>query len=58
VLVQRGGHAVAVNVGDAPADLDLPASGLEVLMSWEPATTVDQGVLSLPPRSAAVLGPA
>ncbi|MDF2968752.1 MAG: malto-oligosyltrehalose trehalohydrolase [Nocardioidaceae bacterium] len=58
VLVQRGGHAVAVNVGDASAALHLPAPGTEVLLAWEAPTTVDRGVLSLPPRSAAVLGPA
>jgi maltooligosyltrehalose trehalohydrolase len=58
VLVGRGRHAIAVNVGDAPAELEVAASGLEVLLAWEPTTTVEQGVLSLPPRSAAVLGPA
>ena len=58
VLVGRGRHAIAVNVGDARAELEVAASGLEVLLAWEPTTTVEQGVLSLPPRSAAVLGPA
>lgn len=61
-VVHRGAHRVAVNLGRAPATVDL---GLEtshrqvVLLSLDPTTAVRyEGTLDLPPDGLAVVGPA
>jgi maltooligosyltrehalose trehalohydrolase len=62
VLVRRGEHRVAVNLGTDVAELDVETPGTELLLAWEPGTTVAGAgrgaVVVLAPRSAAVLGPA
>ena len=58
VLVRRGRHRVAVNLADSPAELFLGDIGLDLLLAWDPAAAVADSTLSLPGRSAAVLGPA
>jgi maltooligosyltrehalose trehalohydrolase len=65
VLVHRGAHRVAVNLGPSPATIDLGPEGpagqvseLTVTLAWETATTLDADTLVLPAHSAAVLGPA
>ncbi len=62
VVVHRGGHRVAVNLGPATASVDL---GLEtshrqvVLLSLDPTTAVTyEGTVDLPPDGIAVVGPA
>jgi maltooligosyltrehalose trehalohydrolase len=59
VVVRRGTCVVAVNVGDEErtVDLRLDEPG-EVVLAWRPDDTVLlNGVLTLPPESAAVVGP-
>jgi len=57
VVVHRGEHRVAVNLGGSPAELGLRTAGLQILLAWDPATAVSGAVLALPARSAALLGP-
>ncbi|MFN8077368.1 MAG: malto-oligosyltrehalose trehalohydrolase [Kineosporiaceae bacterium] len=60
VVVHRGGFAVAVNLAPAPATLrwqvegEPPAPGADVVLAWDTATVVPDGVL-LPGQSVAVL---
>jgi maltooligosyltrehalose trehalohydrolase len=62
VAVHRGAHRVVVNLADAPRSVDLEsdADDLVVLLSWDGCAAgadLDDGRVSLGPRSAAVLGP-
>lgn len=61
VVIYRGGHRIAVNLGAASATVDL---GLEtshrrvVLLSLDPTTAVAyEGTVQLPPDGVAVVGP-
>jgi maltooligosyltrehalose trehalohydrolase len=59
VVVGRGSHRVVINLGDVVHGLPLGAEGLTVLAAWdEEATRIEGSTLTLPPRSAAVVGPA
>ncbi|MGZ4654675.1 malto-oligosyltrehalose trehalohydrolase [Oryzihumus sp.] len=61
VVVTRGEHRVAVNLGSGPALLDLGEATAyrQVVLAWdEGARLTDDGRLSLPGESAAVVGPA
>jgi maltooligosyltrehalose trehalohydrolase len=63
VLVHRGDHTVAVNLSAEPREIVLEASpddpAPQIVLAWEPAgSTLADGVLTLPPESAVVLGPA
>ncbi len=59
VVVERGEHRVAVNLGDIVATLDLVPRGLrmDVVLAWSDDASVAEGAVRLPARSAAVLGP-
>ena len=50
--VRRGSHLVLVNLSDSPWDVD--ASG-EVVLSWVPDVTVQDGQVSVPAASAVVV---
>ncbi|MDJ1133579.1 malto-oligosyltrehalose trehalohydrolase [Streptomyces iconiensis] len=56
LLLRNGPLHVAVNLaGDRTAQIPLPTSHAVLLTAWDPGTRLDEGVLSLPPESAAVL---
>ena len=68
VLVRRGRYVVAVNLAPEPRVVDVAQSDaqtsdkhradLGLVLSWEHAeTTLEGGLLTLPPESASVLGP-
>ncbi|MDQ4085000.1 MAG: malto-oligosyltrehalose trehalohydrolase [Actinomycetota bacterium] len=59
VLVHRGEHRVVVNLADSAraVETDLEAGPACVLLAWDDDTTLDQGRVHLPPRSACVVGP-
>ena len=69
MLVHRGQHLVAVNLSteaqkivlETPSDPGGRAEPAErqVVLAWDPTgSTLTDGVLTLPPESAVVLGPA
>jgi maltooligosyltrehalose trehalohydrolase len=58
VLVERGEHRVAVNLGDTAAPVDLHGEDLTVLLAWGAGVEVSDGKAVLPGCSAVVLGPA
>jgi hypothetical protein len=53
---------VAVNLAQQERRLDLraePSGGIEIVLAWVPGSTrLDGTVLTLPPESAAIVGPA
>ena len=58
VLVERGEHRVAVNLGSIATPVDLHGDNMSVLLAWSAGVEVEDGKAVLPERSAAVLGPA
>ena len=62
VVVRRGNQVVAVNLAQQQRRLDLraePSGGIEIVLAWVPGSTrLDGTVLTLPPESAAIVGPA
>jgi maltooligosyltrehalose trehalohydrolase len=63
IVVHRGAHHVAVNLSDAPREVEIAsaepeAPSLEVILSWDAAAAmVGPWSVLLPPESAAILGP-
>jgi maltooligosyltrehalose trehalohydrolase len=57
VVMHRGEHVVAVNLGDERTELSVPP-GLAPVLDWSGEARIDGDVLHLPGESAAVLGPA
>lgn len=63
LVVERGEHRVAVNLGDGPARVDLhlrgPAGSAPpvVLLSDDPGATLSDGSVDLGPDGVAVIGP-
>ncbi len=56
---RRGDLKIAVNLGEEPADVPLGHNHARILAAWEPVAPPDaDGVLRLPARSSAVVGPA
>jgi maltooligosyltrehalose trehalohydrolase len=60
VLVHRGEHLVAVNLGSDTQQIELgDDGGREIVLAWQPQrTALSAAVLTLPSESAAILGPA
>ena len=58
VLVERGEHRVAVNLGDDAVPVDLHGEDMTVLLAWRSGVEVSDGKAVLPACTAAVLGPA
>ena len=59
LVVERGPVTMVVNLGDAPADVDLGAGRpTDVLLASDPAAAVDAGVARVPPDAILVLGAA
>jgi maltooligosyltrehalose trehalohydrolase len=60
VVVHRGAYVVAVNVSDEVRRLDVDIDAEPaIVVAWRPNdTTLAGGVLTLPPESAAIVGPA
>jgi maltooligosyltrehalose trehalohydrolase len=58
VVVHRGRHRVAVNLSGEATSLDLDSDApLQVLLSWDEGTVLEDGRVRLGPASACVLGP-
>jgi maltooligosyltrehalose trehalohydrolase len=60
LVVHRGAHRVVVNLADRPRSVDLESDtdGLGVLLSWDGRASLEDGRLSIGPRSACIVGPA
>jgi maltooligosyltrehalose trehalohydrolase len=60
VVVHRGAYVVAVNVSDEVRTLDVDVDAEPaIVVAWRPEdTTLADRVLTLPPESAAIVGPA